>query len=100
MPVLIEALSPLSDPALVAAVAGHLRRPWARPTAFPALHASFDRWAVTDQMAGWDLGVAVASAAVYEHVPELLRIAADPGVRPGAADDRVPAVGFKKSPDA
>jgi hypothetical protein len=77
MPVLIEALPALSDATLVAAVAGHLRRPWARPAAFPALRAAFERWALADQMAGWHLGDAMASAAVPENSPDLLRIAAD-----------------------
>jgi len=31
----------LSDPRLVAAVAGHLRRPWVGPAAFPALRAAW-----------------------------------------------------------
>jgi hypothetical protein len=35
MPTLLRLLPTLTDRALVGTVAAHLRRPWARPTAFP-----------------------------------------------------------------
>ena len=48
MPVLLEALTTLEDPTLVAAVAAHLRRSWARPEAFELFRAAFLRWATAD----------------------------------------------------
>jgi hypothetical protein len=45
MPALLELLPQLSDPKLVSAVAGHLRRPWARPVAFESPRSAFERWA-------------------------------------------------------
>ena len=77
MPVLLDALPTLTDPFLVVAVAGHLRRPWARPSAFPALLAAFERWAPIDQQAGWALGDALASAATATHLDRLLVICQD-----------------------
>jgi hypothetical protein len=77
MPVLLEALPTLSDPALAGAVAGHLRRPWARPNAFPALLEAFERWAPIDQQAGWALGDALATAATATQLDRLLVISAD-----------------------
>ena len=44
MPVLLRLLPTLTDPLAVAAVAGHLRRPWARPVAFAALLEAFETW--------------------------------------------------------
>jgi hypothetical protein len=78
MPVLLELLPTLSDPRLVAAVAAHLRRPWARPVAFGPLVVAFRRWAPQDQdAAGWQLGDALASAARHEDLPVVLDLAAD-----------------------
>ena len=77
MPVLIEALPTLTDASLVEAVAGHLRRPWARPVAFPALLSAFEVWAVETGTAGWKLGDALGTAATAAHVGTLLRIAQD-----------------------
>jgi hypothetical protein len=77
MPVLLEALPTLSDPSLVMAVAGHLRRPWARPSAFPALLEAFERWAPRDQQAGWALGDALATAATATQLDRLLVICQD-----------------------
>jgi hypothetical protein len=74
MPVLLDALPTLSDPALAGAVAGHLRRPWARPKAFPTLLEAFERWAPIDQHAGWALGDALATAATATHLDRLLVI--------------------------
>lgn len=77
MPVLLDALPTLSDPAVVIAVAGHLRRPWARPRAFPALLEAFERWAPIDRQAGWALGDALATAATATHLDRLLPICQD-----------------------
>lgn len=75
MPVLVEALPSLTDRALVGAVAGHLRRPWARPAAFDALLASFEEWAERDPLAtGWHLGDALGTAATAVQVETLLRL--------------------------
>jgi hypothetical protein len=68
----------LTDARLVVAVAGHLRRPWARPAAFAALHRAFLTWAVVDPTAGWHLGDSMANAARIEHLPQLLPIVAEP----------------------
>lgn len=46
--VLISELPDLRDPTLVRAVAGHLARPWARPSAFEALAGAFRQWALVD----------------------------------------------------
>jgi hypothetical protein len=72
MPVLIAALPRLSDPKLVSAVAGHLRRSWSRPSAFDALFVAFLRWAPNDRHTGWALGDAVGTAATIAHVEQLL----------------------------
>jgi hypothetical protein len=56
MPVLLGLLPILTDPTLVRAVAAHLRRPWARPTAFGPLVDAFQRWAPQGGDAGWQLG--------------------------------------------
>ena len=77
MPVLITALPRLSDPKLVAAVAGHLRRPWSRPSAFGALYEAFRRWAPNDFHAGWALGDALGTAATIAHVKQLLPLSQD-----------------------
>lgn len=75
MPVLIAALPSLTDRALVGAVAGHLRRPWARPAAFDALLASFEVWAERDPLGtGWHLGDALGTTATAAQVATLLRI--------------------------
>jgi len=78
MPVLIEALPRLSDARLVSAVAGHLRRPWARPHAFDALLDAFGRWAAVDPAAAWHLGDALGSAATIDRVDDLLRVCQTP----------------------
>lgn len=73
MPVLIRLLPTLRDPKVVSAVAGHLRRPWARPTAYEPVHDAFRSWAPREPMgAGWALGDALASAAASQHAAELL----------------------------
>ena len=75
MPVLIEALPSLTDPILVGAVAGHLRRPWARPAAFDALVATFEVWAQSvDSATGWNLGDALGTTATAAQAEILLRI--------------------------
>lgn len=77
MPILLELLPRLTDPRLVAAVAAHLRRPWARPAAFGKLVDAFRRWAPDDRDAGWQLGDALASAAQREDLPILLSLVSD-----------------------
>lgn len=78
MPVLVEALPSLTDPKLVGAVAGHLRRPWARPAAFDALLDAFEAWARRDGSAtGWHLGDALGATATTRHVSTLLGISQD-----------------------
>jgi hypothetical protein len=74
MPVFLEALPALSDRGLVGAVAGHLRRPWARPAAFKPLHAAFLRWAPIDPLTGWALGDALATSATANDLEDLLAI--------------------------
>lgn len=77
LPVLIEQLPKLTDPYVVVAVAGHLRRPWARPSAFQALREAFSRWARTHPPVGWALGDAMANAAEQQHLPDLVELAVD-----------------------
>lgn len=78
MPILIEALPNLMDPKLIGAVAGHLRRPWARPHAFDALLAAFEGMAPGDDSAtGWHLGDAIGATATAKQVESLLRIGRD-----------------------
>lgn len=74
MPVLLEALPRLTDAHLVAAVAGHLRRPWARPHAFAPLLDAFRRWAELDQTTAWHLGDALGSAASLAQVTDLISV--------------------------
>jgi hypothetical protein len=77
MPVLLELLPTLTDPTLVGAVAAHLRRPWARPTAFDVLVDAFRRWAPLSAGAGWQLGDALANAARLNDLPVLLDLVSD-----------------------
>lgn len=77
MPVLLDALPRLSDARLVSVVAGHLRRPWARPHAFDALLDAFRRWAPVDSTTGWHLGNALGSAATGGRVDDLLEVCKD-----------------------
>ena len=77
MPVLLDLLPTLTDRSLVMAVAGHLRRPWARPRAFPVLHAAFVSWAGRDQHVGWAIGDALVTCAQVAELPTLLDLAAE-----------------------
>jgi hypothetical protein len=99
MPVLLEILPTLTDGGTVTAVAGHLRRPWARPAAFDALHLAFLNWAHEDSSAGWALGDSLGSAARREDVPVLLGLAEDESL--GAARQMIVfQLGrFKSSPE-
>lgn len=98
MPILLELLPTLTDPRLVAVAAAHLRRPWARPSAFRPLVDAFRRWAPEDLDAGWQLGDALVSAAQGEDLPVLLSLVMD--VRYGAARQMVVDAlwRFRKSP--
>ncbi|MDZ5619535.1 hypothetical protein [Nocardioides bizhenqiangii] len=99
MQVLLDALPRLADARLVSAVAGHLRRPWARPHAFDGLLGAFDRWATVDSTAAWHLGDALGSAATIDRLDVLLRVCRTPEY--GTARQMpVLALGrFKKSAD-
>lgn len=99
MPVLIAQLPHLTDAKLVGAVAGHLRRPWARPAAFNALLDAFEAWAQRDGGTGWHLGDALGTTATATHVEALLRISQD--TRYGVARQMVVhALGrFKNAPE-
>lgn len=77
MPVLVDALPSLTDPKLVATVAGHLCRTWARPAAFDALHQAFREWAPRDPLTGWHLGDAVGTTATRAHVEQLIELSVD-----------------------
>jgi len=98
MPVLVDALPRLTDPSLVDAVAGHLRRPWARPYAFDSLLEAFRVWGYVNSATAWHLGDALGSAAVISRVDDLLAVCID--ARYGKARQMaVYALGrFKKSP--
>jgi hypothetical protein len=98
MPVLVAQLPDLTDAKLVSAVAGHLRRPWARPAAFDALLDAFESWAQRDADTGWHLGDALGATATATHVEALLRISQD--TRYGTARQMVVhALGrFKNAP--
>ena len=99
MPVFVELLPSLTDRKLVHAVAGHLRRPWARPAAFEQLHAAFLRLATVDDAASWALGDAMANAARIQELPFLLTIVGDPGY--GRARQMVVSAlaRFRRAPD-
>lgn len=98
MPALITALPYVSDPALVEAIAGHLRRPWARPAAFEVLLEAFRRWAPTDSVVGWHVGDALGSAATIDRLDDLMDLCAD--TRYGSARQMPVAAlsRFKRSP--
>ena len=68
-------LPTLNDGKLVGAVAGHLRRPWARGRAFPVLVSAFERWAALDAIAAWQLGDALGSAATADDLSQLIALA-------------------------
>ena len=72
MPILLRLLPTLTDRNAVTAVAGHLRRPWARPIAFPGLLEAFKAWASKDELVCWELGDALAATAEKEHVEILI----------------------------
>lgn len=102
MPVLIEVLPALTDAKLVGAVAMHLRRPWARPAAFPALSTAYEVWAVCTGpvgSVGWFLGDALGTTATAAQAGTLLRIAQDS--RYGETRQQVVAAlgRFKKVPE-
>jgi len=103
MPVLLHVLPALRERNVVTAVAGHLRRPWARPAAFEGLLDAFREWAPKDQSVGWALGDALATSADKLHVDILLGLAQRPeygGARQMVVDslwryrkdERVPAL--------
>lgn len=77
MPVLLASLPSLTDPDVVGAVAGHLKRPWARPKAYPALYEAFLKWAPSHPTLGWTLGEAMSNAASLEHLQDLIDLVGD-----------------------
>jgi hypothetical protein len=99
MPVLLELLPRVSDPQLVATIASHLRRPWARPAAFTALYDAFRRWAPRNESTGWAVGDAMASAARIQELPALLSVVGDPGFGPARQMVVFALARFKRSPD-
>lgn len=103
MATLLAVLPSLTDPRVVSTIAGHLRRAWARPSAFPVLHDAFVHWSALDDGAGWALGDALGTAADKSKVGDLVELAADGrygkarqmivyALRRFKNDDRVPAV--------
>ena len=72
MPVLLRLLPTLNERDAVTTVAGHLHRPWARPTAFSGLLEAFKAWAPKDALVGWALGDALATAADKRHLNMLI----------------------------
>jgi hypothetical protein len=71
MPILLAALPHLQDSRLVAAVAAHLNRAWARPAAYQAVYDAFARWAPTDDNSGWQLGDCLGTVAEIEDLTQL-----------------------------
>ena len=78
MPILLRALPKLTYANIVAAVADHLNHQSARPAAFPILLDQFKKWAPLDPLAGHSLATALATTSTWDHVDDLLAIAADP----------------------
>ncbi len=78
MPVFLALLPRVSDPKVVGAMAGHLRRPWARPTAFAPLYIAFERWAESNPLIGWGIGDALVNAATKSELESLLGIVTQP----------------------
>lgn len=99
MPVLLAALPRLTDPRLVSAVAGHLRRPWARPQAFDPLLAAFRNWAPSDATTAWHLGDALGSAATMDRLPDLVGLSVNRAYGTARQMPVLALARFKKSPD-
>lgn len=99
MPVLLAALPRLTDPRLVSAVAGHLRRPWARPQAFDPLLAAFQIWAQSDATAAWQLGDSLGSAATMDRLPDLVGLCVNRAYGTARQMPVLALARFKKSPD-
>ena len=98
--VLVEALPSLTDAKLVGAVAGHLRRPWARGRSFAVLAPAFVRWAAVDSTTAWHLGDALGASATVGNLDQMIAMAraSEYGI---ARQMIVLALGrFKKSPEA
>jgi hypothetical protein len=73
MPVLINVLPTLSESRVVDAVAGHLRRAWARPAAFPAVLDAYRKWAGAEPEStnAWHLGDTLGTFASLKDLPIL-----------------------------
>lgn len=82
MPVLLTLLPSLQDDRNVGAVAGHLRRAWARPAAYEPVRDAFRVWAARAPMgAGWALGDTLGTVATSQHAHELLVLAQEESYR-------------------
>lgn len=77
MPLLIDALPKVHDPALAHTIASHLRRSWARPAAYAVLLDAFKRFGGESGSHGWAIGDSLASAATTKDAPELLQLVTD-----------------------
>lgn len=77
MPTLLRLLPTVTEAQVACTIASHLRRPWARPDAFDALHDAFHQWAASAPSDGWGIGDSLANAANAARVDELLKIATD-----------------------
>ena len=98
--VLVQALPSLSDPAVIAAAALHLKNPAARSSAFEALHRAFLIWGEpTHGHLGWQLGDALVNAAPLSALPELLAIVTDGRYGSNRQQIVLGLPRFRRSPD-
>jgi len=99
MPVLLAALPRLTDARLISSVAGHLRRPWARPQAFDPLLTAFREWAPSHATTGWHLGDALGSAATINRVADVVDVCRNEAFGTARQMPVAALARFKKSPD-
>lgn len=99
MPVLLVALPSLTDAHLISSVAGHLRRPWARPQAFDPLLTAFRKWAPSEATTGWHLGDALSSAATINRVADVVDVCRNEAFGIARQMPVAALARFKKSPD-
>ena len=98
--VLLAAVPSLNDAKLVGAVAGHLKRPWARGRAFRVLAPAFVRWAALDSSAAWHLGDALGSAATADDLMRMIVLARETDYGKSRQMIVLALGRFKKSPQA
>jgi hypothetical protein len=77
MPVLLVLLPTLTESKVVEAVARHLRRPWARPSAFQPLVGAFRSWAPREPLVGWAIGDALVNSATTGDADVVLDLVTD-----------------------